>query len=294
MSKKTPAPSLRRWSILDRSGKTRGTCTATTKAEARTAFNMRGIGLTATGWKIVDRGPVKGGETVTNLQAGPIFIPKAKVESVQAKPRPFKVGDRVRWKTGLTGPVMEGVIRRIDDAGGVHFTVEDDPARRWAKPANLTLVETGARWADPKGILAAIRQATGIPASEQPDLVEAVRSIASQMDRHRQERDRAQGMLAAAIDQSTDLAGRFQDAFGLPGASWPELVAHAKQARQVRDDLKAMREFDAKTIKHLKDQCHANNARLDDFAALVRAMRLIAQVEGQNPLAAMQAILDRP
>lgn len=169
-------------------------------------------------------------------------------------PRPFKAGDRVRGMTGCTGPVMEGVVCRVDDSGDVHFTVEGDPTRRWAKPANLTLVEPApqpkaeefkpgdpvqvvkgcqlpvgtrgiilgpaddnggfrCRWNGGHGILwahaaqlehvpqnagpdyqeqlAAIRQATGIPASEQPDLVGAVRSIASQMDRHRHERDEA-------------------------------------------------------------------------------------------------------
>ncbi len=51
-------------------------------------------------------------------------------------------------------------------------------------------------------LLAAIRQATGIPASEQPDLVEAVRGIASQMDRYRSElKDQGENLAAIAFER---------------------------------------------------------------------------------------------
>jgi hypothetical protein len=42
----------------------------------------------------------------------------------------------------------------------------------------------------------------------------------------------AQDMLAAALNQSTDLAGQFQDALRMPGASWPALVDRAGRLAQ--------------------------------------------------------------
>jgi hypothetical protein len=47
-------------------------------------------------------------------------------------------------------------------------------------------------------------------------------------------------MLAGAIKQGAELGRQFQDAFGLPGASWPELVAAAKNARAARDSHRTL------------------------------------------------------
>ena len=106
---KTPTPTLYRWALLDKSGKNRGSSTAATKAAAqvnildqRQEIHGRRISIPK-GWTIVKRGPVKDGETVTNLQAGPLTIHKAKVTEDEpttsyiptTTPRPFQVGDRV-------------------------------------------------------------------------------------------------------------------------------------------------------------------------------------------------------
>ena len=104
---------MRRWSLVDRKGKTRGTCEATTPEQA--VFAVRGPGKQLPdGWQIVDRGP-----------AGPAR-------------KGFKVGDRVRFKSGCWKGYPDGVIIeednsafpfliRLDKAHGGHEEVWDCP-----------------------------------------------------------------------------------------------------------------------------------------------------------------------
>lgn len=93
---------MRRWSLVDRKGKTRGTCEATTPEQA--VFAVRGPGKPLPdGWQIVDRGP-----------AGPAR-------------KGFKVGDRVRFKSGCWKGYPDGVIIE-DDNSTVPFLIRLDKA----------------------------------------------------------------------------------------------------------------------------------------------------------------------
>lgn len=93
---------MRRWSLVDRKGKTRGTCEATTPEQA--VFAVRGpVKPLPDGWQIVDRGP-----------AGPAR-------------KGFKVGDRVRFKSGAWKGYPDGVIIK-DDHSTVPFLIRLDTA----------------------------------------------------------------------------------------------------------------------------------------------------------------------
>lgn len=93
---------MRRWSLVDRKGKTRGTCEATTPEQA--VFAVRGPGKPLPdGWQIMDRGP-----------AGPAR-------------KGFKVGDRVRFKSGCWEGCPDGVIIK-DDNSVVPFLIRLDTA----------------------------------------------------------------------------------------------------------------------------------------------------------------------
>lgn len=114
-------PILHRWALLDKAGKTRGTCEACYKHEARAHFKSLGRSVKSP-WTIVNRGPVKDDSLV--LAADP--EPKAPT---------FKVGDRVRYvkrrsesscsQFDLTVPLGTfGTIKA--DRGGCWWLVEWD------------------------------------------------------------------------------------------------------------------------------------------------------------------------
>lgn len=68
-----------RYALLDKRGKNRGTCEATSPREA--IFGIRGPGKPLPeGWTIVDRGEVAEG-TMRNLQLGGLLIQKAEVRT---------------------------------------------------------------------------------------------------------------------------------------------------------------------------------------------------------------------
>lgn len=90
----TKEPTLHRWALLDKNGKTRGTCTAPGRWRARLEFKrMRNGRPLAEGWTIVDRGPVD-----ESVQRAADAFHKTLAET---KPRAFQVGDRV-----MAGPLM--------------------------------------------------------------------------------------------------------------------------------------------------------------------------------------------
>lgn len=62
--------------------------------------------------------------------------------SKEEMPRPFQIGDRVAGKTGTCGPVMEGIVKKIDEYCDVHFDADEGGPLRWARPENLTLLKT--------------------------------------------------------------------------------------------------------------------------------------------------------
>jgi hypothetical protein len=333
------SPTLHRWAILDRSGKTRGTCTETTKALARATFNFRGIGLNASGWKIVDRGPailpkegdiepggIRGpvepatpkprrwkfkdfsvGDTILlkaghwavreegipegttaklvslegnnvqfrtdlkvhpNRENGMTFTPweytEAEVGKVEAEPRPFKVGDQVRGNGHFSGTEYEGEIIGFEGKLVKIFSpkLSDKPL---LNPGSVILLEPAPQpkpEAVPPGVLLAqVREATGIPFAEEPDLVKAVRGIASQMDRHRAKL-KDQGENLAAIAQERDAARR-------------EMTENYKNFREAQD------------------RAEAAEAKLGDIQAIMRVRKIDPGLSTEDAADMISTVLAR-
>lgn len=106
MTKKTPT--LHRWALLDKRGKTRMVCDAESTGAAHEEFISRrnGRGLPR-GWIIVLRGPV-GAKTECQPKVPAMPDPKS-------EPRPLKVGDRVRRVGAAQGDGRLGQLGTVTD-----------------------------------------------------------------------------------------------------------------------------------------------------------------------------------
>lgn len=251
MTKKNPTPRPCKARLFRPDGSVRAFFRAESvedaQRRARRILKKKALPL---GWRLIVDGPAIAALAGTPTGEGrAIAAPTIDLPGIGTAPdpvsnftTPFRVGDRVRRTEESPGCTPAGTLGRVIDTTdaeeGHRIRVKwDDRPAYWMGEDQIEPVREPKAHTEKsaKARLALVRQATGVPYSDQPDLVAAVRGIASQMDRHRQERDEARRMLAAAIEQSTELAGQFQDAFGLPGSSWPQLVSHARNARAARD-----------------------------------------------------------
>ena len=208
-------------------------------------------------------------------------------------PRPFQVGDRVRRKEPGTHHLPAGTLGSIKEMNSRIVAV------KWDNGFAPGTLAHGDIYAD-------------------HELLELVEPIPQ---------PKAEELLAAAIKQSTDLAGRFQDAFGLPGTSWAQLIDAARHARAARDQhrqLLGLAEGDGTitdAIKALKSRveearleaaCDRERAeaaerdaracaqerdiatsKLDDIKAIMRTASIMHASKVHSHEAAMHAVLAR-
>lgn len=226
-------PTLHNWALITKAGKTSRVTAATTRAKAQAEF-LKSLrrGALPKGWGIRDQGPVEPARPVIPPAPGPA-------------PRPFRVGDRVRGQR-WGGTMAEGVVHAFDNDGDPYLgnpLRDETPLLRketvvLLESASQPKAEDGQMPPNPFGLpitslnkaqdgrvlgvaygempehrlLTTIRMATGIRAMDEPDLAAAVRSIASQVDRHRKERDAARANTARLQERAEAAEAELRDA----------------------------------------------------------------------------------
>lgn len=284
----TKESTLSRWALLDKSGKTRGTCEAITKGFANTLFRRKTCKTPGqiraklpAGWTIVDRGPVE-----------------SKPAPRRWKLEDFHVGDTIRLKADHWAVKHEGVpegttTKLVEREQGGHFRTDLKPcadkeyAMRFTPieytEAQVEKVEPAPQPKDEKS-----------PRGEWADKLAAKDAEIATLKADLEEvRRNSRGMLDA-----------FCDALDMPGEFWGELVAAAKFNKAQVKTLKSEVEEARDVARSMSAQAHnaieernAAEAKLADIAAIMRVNDMVSAIpEDAEPWhfhGLVQTVLDR-
>jgi hypothetical protein len=267
----TKNSSLHRWALLDKSGKTRMTCEASTlkAAEGIIEADRRGGVPIPPGWRIVDQGPVE---------------PEPKPEG---KPSacPFKVGDRVeRTQSPGAQAINEGTTGEVVaiDHGGIKGRIKV----QWS-PGGPCSYDDPAMEREHWGNWNALRKVEDAPVPEGTRIKNYLREC-SYCGKAWHYGDDAQ-----AFDRG--LKEVRDHALACPSNPLVQEIASLKEERDrlkaELDEERRRSELAQQAGQNAERDAQAMESKLADLAALVRAGKVLAATKTQGLAEALEAII---